>query len=205
MERYRLPVPVHSYSIMAPNISIFYPQLMLLNPMHQHKLNDTIFTKMDGMFLQVKELGYYEPGVTEIIGNYEMKNNQRGIVSFTFTLFANMPSLAHPVEFMDSLTADVQSGEIYQLKDLFKQGSDYEARINAIIEEQIKRRDIPLLNGFPGISPNQKYYIADKTLVIYFNEYDISPGYAGFPMFPIPAFELQDITKENSPLDVLSV
>ncbi|MFB4164355.1 hypothetical protein ACE1TI_11090 [Alteribacillus sp. JSM 102045] len=47
--------------------------------------------------------------------------------------------------------------------------------------------------------------MADKTLVIYFDEYDITPGYVGFPMFPIVTFELQDIVKEDRPFYILNV
>ncbi|SDH39651.1 Protein of unknown function [Alteribacillus persepolensis] len=205
MERYRLPIPIQSYSYTAPNISVFYPQVTLVDPLHEQKINHSILRKIDSLFLQIKEMGYFEPGSTELIGDFEMKNNQRGIISFTFSLFANMPGLAHPVELLDSLTADAQSGEIYELSDLFKTSSGYEQIINKLIEQQIQERDIPLLDNYPGISPDQKYYIADKTLVIYFDKYEITPGYAGFPMFPIPAYQLEDFVTDDSPLYILSM
>lgn len=203
MERYRLPVPIQTYSMKASKISIYYPQVLLPNPIFQHSINAAILHKVFAMFAGVDELGYYEPGVTELIGNYEMKNNQRGIISFTFTLFANMPSLAHPVDMMDSLTADVQTGKIYPLQDLFVPASNYKDKINACIKKQIKERNIPLLGEFPGISDDQTYYLADKTLIIYFDEYEITPGYVGFPMFPIPSYILEDDIASESPLQIL--
>jgi hypothetical protein len=90
-------------------------------------------------------------------------------------------------------------------KDLFKPNSDYKETINRFIEAQIKERDIPLLEPFKGIGPNQKYYIADKILVIYFDHYDITPGHVGFPMFPIASFHLQDMIDDDSPLSILLI
>jgi hypothetical protein len=204
LEAFRLPVPIQTKSITSPNLSIYFPQLVLVNKSIQQKINHDIYQKVYALFSLVNEQGYYQPGITEMLGDYEIKNNQRGIVSLTLSNFANMYSLAHPVTYMDSLTTDVRTGKIYQLKDLFKPNSDYIDRINKIIEAQIKERDIPLLEPFKGIQPNQKYYIADQTLVIYFDRYDITPGYVGFPMFPIPSYHLQNLLEEGSPLMITS-
>ncbi|MFC0272688.1 DUF3298 domain-containing protein [Metabacillus herbersteinensis] len=205
MERFRLPVKISTKAITSPNLSIFYPQLLLSNKYIQQKVNEAIYRKMYAMFSKVNEQGYYQPGVTELLGDFEIKNNQRGIVSLTLSIFANMPTLAHPVNYLDSITTDVRTGKIYRLKDLFKANSDYKQRINELIEEQIKDRDIPLLEPFKGIQPNQKYYIADKSLIIYFDEYDITPGYVGFPMFPIASYKLQDMILDSSPLGIMAV
>ncbi|WP_185819674.1 RsiV family protein [Salibacterium salarium] len=198
MEHCMQPIPIQTYALPYP--SICFPQLIAWNT---NIINTTIFEKVMALFRNVNDLGYYQPGVTEMIGTYELKNNQRGIVSFTFTNFANMPGLAHPVEFMDSITADANTDIIYPLSDLFKPGSRYMEQINAIIEKQISDRNIPLLDGFQGIKPNQKYYLADKSIVIYFDEYDITPGYVGFPMFPISGYDLQSSVKSTSPLGMM--
>jgi hypothetical protein len=205
MERFRLPVTIQTKTITSPNLATYYPQLLVANKAYQQKINVVIYQKVYALFTKVNEQGYYQPGITEMMGDYEIKNNQRAIVSLTLSNFANMHKMAHPVTYMDSITTDVQTGNIYQLKDLFKPNSDYEERINRLIEAQIKERDIPLLEPFKGIQPNQKYYIADKTLVIYFDQYDITPGYVGFPMFPIASFHLQDFIDDRSPLGILMI
>lgn len=203
MVQYRLPITIQTYNIVVHNLSIYYPQLILVNKTHQQLVNHVIYRTVYNLFSKINEQGYYQPGKTEMIGNYEVKNNQRGIVSITLSNFANMPTLAHPVTYLDSLTTDVRTGKIYQLKDLFKKNSHYIERINKLIEVQIKERDIPLLNSFTGIRPNQKYYIADKSLIIYFDMYEITPGYVGFPMFPIGSYQLQDLIDDTSPLGIL--
>jgi hypothetical protein len=203
MEQERLPVTIKMKTITAPKLSIYYPQLLLSNNNYQQKINKRIYQKVYDLFSKVNQQGYYQPGITEMTGDYEVKNNQRGIVSLTLSNFATMPTLAHPVTYLDSITTNTQTSIIYQLNELFKPNSRYRQRINELIEAQIKERDIQLLSPFKGIQPDQKYYIADKALIIYFDMYDITPGYVGFPMFPIPSFHFQDIINDTSPLGIL--
>lgn len=73
-----------------------------------------------------------------------------------------------------------------------------------MIREQIKERDIPLINEFTAIRPNQDFYVADKTIVIYFQLYELTPYVYGFPMFPVSLYELQEIIDEKGPLGRLA-
>ena len=103
-----------------------------------------------------------------------------------------------------SLTMDTATGENYQLHQLFVPGSAYMDIINAEIERQIKVRDIPLLDEFKGIAPDQDYYVSDKALVIYFQLYELSPYAAGFPYFPIPLYSLTNVIPEDGLLSRLN-
>src|SRR5699024_4139644 len=107
---------------------------------------------------------------------------------------------ANGLTIMKSLTFDTETGKNYSLKDLFKPNSDYVSVLSKLINKQIESRDIPLLDTFQGIAPDQDYYIADKALVLYFQPIEITAHYYGFPMFPISVFDIQDIINENSPL-----
>ena len=86
---------------------------------------------------------------------------------------------------------------------MFKDGSDYVKQLSAIIKVDIKKWNIQLLDEFKAIRPDQDFYIADTSLVIYFQLYDITPYYWGFPYFPIPILDVADIRKPNSPLDTM--
>ena len=92
-----------------------------------------------------------------------------------------------------------------QLEDLFIPGSNYVEVISNHIQQQIEKRNIQLLDDFTTIQPQQDFYIADKTLVIYFQLYEITPYVEGLPMFPISVFDLMDIMGENSPLSRLAI
>lgn len=106
--------------------------------------------------------------------------------------------------YLRSLTFDLQKEKLCTLADLFKPGSPYVDRISTLIKEQIEKRGISLLNEFTQIKPDQDFYIADKTLVIYFQLYDITPYAFGFPMFPLSVYDLIDIIEENGPLGRLA-
>jgi hypothetical protein len=147
----------------------------------------------------LKQQGYFENPMTEVVGQYETKTNQRGVLSLSISNYA-FAGGAHGLTIIKSLTFDMQTGRLYQLADLFKPGSDYVRRLSGIVALQIKERQIDLLGEFTGIRPDQDFYIADKCLVIYFQLYEITPYVFGFPMFPISVYQIEDIIDEQGPL-----
>lgn len=101
------------------------------------------------------------------------------------------------------------TGEQVQLKDLFKEGSDYISIISEEIKQQMKERmakeegvvywldneEYPQDN-FKEIKPDQNFYLdKDGNLVIIFNEYEVAPGYMGVQQFTIDKALLKDILK----------
>ena len=107
---------------------------------------------------------------------------------------------AHGMTIVKSLTFDIKTGRTYKLSSLFKPDSNYVKVLSDIISLQIKVREIPLLDDFKGIDPEQDYYIADKSLVVYFQLYEITPYVYGLPYFPISVYELQDIIRDEGAL-----
>lgn len=146
--------------------------------------------------------GYPSPDVQEMDGTFELKTNQRGVLSLSLLNYV-FTGGAHGNTIQKSLTFDADTGRAYKLADLFKQGADYKKKLNALIEAQIKSRKLPLLTAYPGIAEDQDFYIADKTLVIYFQLYDLVPYAWGFPYFPISVYAIQDIIDEDGPLGAM--
>ncbi|MFY0544067.1 DUF3298 and DUF4163 domain-containing protein [Brevibacillus sp. H7] len=202
MELNQLPARIQTITITHPNVRIDYPQLVgLSNSTAQLKINQALLKDVHDM---IRQQGYYEnPKNTEMLGIYEIKNNQRGIVSISQSNYAFTYPSAHGLTLMKSITADIQTGKIFSLSDLFKPGSDYVKVLSEMVQQQINQRQIPILE-YKGIRPDQDYYIADKALVIYFQVYEISPYYVGFPMFPISVYDLQSIMNEDGPLSVMA-
>lgn len=194
-----LPVSVQTMVIKQRGLTIYYPQISLQNSHVQQMINQGIFQLVQSIMRdQYKKQGV--DSFEEVIGLYEIKTNERGILSLSLSNYAYAFQHANGLTIMRSLTFDVQSGKSYHLKDLFKPGSNYVKALSTIVEKQIKERAIPILNGFPGVSPDQDYYIADKSLVLYYQPIEITPHYFGFPMFPISVYDIQDIIDENGPL-----
>jgi hypothetical protein len=202
VELNQLPSTIQTVTITHPKVKIYYPQLVgLQNSTAQLRINQALLMDVRDM---IRQQGYEEnPKNTEMQGIYEIKSNERGIVSISQSNYAYTTPSAHGLTLMKSVTADVQTGKIFSLRDLFKPGSDYVKVLSDMIQQQINQRQIPILE-YKGIRPDQAYYIADKALVIYFNVYEISPYYVGFPMFPISVYDLQSIMDENGPLGIMA-
>ncbi|MBO8165178.1 MAG: DUF3298 and DUF4163 domain-containing protein [Brevibacillus sp.] len=203
MELNQLPSTILTRTITHPKVTIYIPQLAnLQNRQAEAHINKTINRHVNEM---IKRQGYYEhPAQTEMQGMYEIKSNERGLVSLTLSNYAYTYPMAHGLTLMRSVTADVQTGRIYSLSELFKPGSDYVGVLSEMVRQQIRQRQIPTLSEFVRIRPDQDYYIADKALVLYFQTYEISPYYVGLPMFPISVYDLQSIIDEDGPLGIMS-
>lgn len=198
----QLPVQINTQILSKPNLSVYYPVVTgLSNPAAQQRINAAIVALVNQL---ISQQGYPQNPQTQVMGWYEIKTNERGILSLSIGNYAYPPMAAHGMTYIKSLTFDIQTGHAYSLADLFKPGSDYGKVLSGLIQKQITQRNIPLLNGFKGIRPDQDFYIADKALVVYFQLYEITPYYVGLPMFPISVFELQNILAENGPLAIMA-
>lgn len=193
----QLPVAIANFTLAWPRLQVDYPLVYGLKDLAvQQRINNEI---VNLVYYLIAEQGYYTNPRTEITGSYEIKTNERGILSLSIINYA-FSGGAHGLTIIKSLTFDVETGKVYQLKDLFKPNSDYVKRLSEIVARQIKERELPLINPFTGIRPDQDFYIADKALVLYFQLYELTPYYYGFPNFPISVYEIQDIIDENGPL-----
>ncbi|TSB44810.1 DUF3298 and DUF4163 domain-containing protein [Alkalicoccobacillus porphyridii] len=196
-----LPASIITRHMLSPRLDIFYPEISGLSSLVvQHQLNQAVNVQVHDM---IKESGYADPPrQTTLTGGYELKNNQRDILSLMNRLYY-FSGGAHGMTIQETLTMNITTGEIYQLGDLFKPGVYYTQTLNKIIEEQIKQRQLDLLNPFTGITATQKWYIADKSLVLYFDLYELQAYVYGFTYFPISVYELQPIILDDGPLGVM--
>lgn len=183
---------------------VYYPQVAFCeNYLWEHRINHAIYEQVKSLIsIQTENM---PTTVDEMLGLYEIKNNQRQLLSLSLINYTYHKQAAHGLTYIKSLTFDFVNEEICQLSDLFTPGADYVQRISELVEIQIIQRDIPLLGEFTGIRPGQDFYIADKSLVIYFQLYEITPYVVGLPMFPISVFDLVDIIDEQSPLNRMAV
>lgn len=137
---------------------------------------------------------------SEMIGTFEIKTNERNILSVTFSNYAYAEGFAHGLTLMDALTFDISTGKQYSLTELFKTNTDYVAKLTEIVNQQVKEREIPTFEDHVTVSKTQPFYIADTSLVLFYPLYAITPYYYGIPRFPISVFELQSIVAENGAL-----
>ena len=96
----------------------------------------------------------------------------------------------------------MKNGEFLNLSDLFKDEVNYKEVINNEIRKQIedmaqKDKENAGVYQFTTISDNQKFYIQDDNIVIFFDLYEIAPYAAGIPEFKINIKSLNHILKDD--------
>ncbi|MCM3637077.1 DUF3298 and DUF4163 domain-containing protein [Sporosarcina luteola] len=183
----------------SPKINVYYPVVtQMKDSLIQRKMNSAIIRTLNEVLVDQQ---FYNPALVELLANFEIKNNQRGILSLNLIVYS-FTGGAHGLTIIKSLTFNTKTGKQYELKDLFKPGSDYVKKLSDIIRVDITKWDIQLLDPpFTIIRPDQDFYIADTSLIIYFQLYEITPYAWGFPYFPIPILDIADIILPQGPLD----
>ena len=127
-----------------------------------------------------------------ISSDYEVKKSNNKVLSMLIKYYKYSGGAHGTYEYIP-YNVDLTSGGIFTLKDLFNENSNYKVVIENEIKKQIiqlnKEQNLPKnstqLYAFNEIKDNQKFYIVDDTIVIFFDLYDIAPYVAGIPEFPI--------------------
>ncbi|GAB6181644.1 hypothetical protein JCM14036_29630 [Desulfotomaculum defluvii] len=178
---------------------IIYPQVSgLKNQVAQQKINDAI-TRIVQRQIPQEGCEVY----AEIYGRYEVEVNKNGILSIKFNFYTIRHMAANGLDVQKSITANLETGEIYQLHDLFKSNSHYRVTLNRIIDQQIKEKDINLLTPFPGVSDYDEYYLTEDSLVLYWQELEYTAHYLGTIEFVIPYIRIRNIISEDGPIGIL--
>lgn len=122
--------------------------------------------------------------------DYQIKCQSEQYLSFVIT---KTETLAAAYTEYYTYNIDLQAGKEITLRDLL--GPDYKDMVNSFISQEIARRsenpdNIYFLQGeggFTSISDDQKFYLdADGIPVVFFEKYEIAPGYMGVQEFTIP-------------------
>lgn len=133
--------------------------------------------------------------------DFDVKKNSSDLLSINVTYYTYSGG-AHGSYEDVSYNFDMKDGTILKLKDLFKEGSDYKKVINNEIRKQIDEtvkndKEYKGIYQFNGIKDNNKFYIQDDDLIIYFDLYEIAPFAAGQPEFLINVDVINHILKEK--------
>lgn len=199
---FKPPVVIQTAKTVFPKAELFLPYVSRgQSEAADKKINHTIHETVQN---QVNSQGPLDYPQAQMIGYFEQKTNQKDYLSLSLFNYA-FTGGAHGNTLQQSLTFKQSTGQTYTLAQLFKPGADYVKRLSAIVSAQIKARSIEPLEPFQSIRPDQDYYVADRSLVIYFQHYELTAYVYGFNYFPISVYEIQDIINEDGPLGVMLV
>jgi len=93
----------------------------------------------------------------------------------------------------DIYNVNVRTERLLYLNEIFDATVDYEKEILAEIRKQAQEKNYTLMNGegLTSLNENQKFYIKDEALIIYFDPAEIAPASYGELQFVMP-FVLED-------------
>ncbi len=163
----------------------------IINNKISKKVNDfeeniSDLSKKDNEF-NVKNGLEVRPYVVNI--NNTVSYNAGNILSLTLHLYSYTGG-AHGSSVDISYNFDTNTGNSGVLEDFFGNNENYNKIILDNIKATIKNnQDLyfkEVTDNINEIPYNQKFYITDKGLVVYFDEYEIAPYAAGIPSFNIP-------------------
>lgn len=129
---------------------------------------------------------------------YSVKLNKNDLLSLTITEYA-FTGGAHGSTDMYALNMNTRDGRIYTLADIFRPGTAYKERLESIIREEMARTNKTHYR-FEGVSDDQKFYLTEEGLVLYFVPYEIASWAEGYIRFVIPYRDISDIKDEALPL-----
>lgn len=133
--------------------------------------------------------------------SYEVKKNTPNVISILVKYYKYSGGAHGYYEYIP-YNIDLKDGNNVSLKDIFKSEEEYKTVINKEIDNQIKElgkkeKDLDKIYDFYGVKENQKFYLEDGKIVIYFDLYEIAPYAAGIPEFPIVVDNIKNQIKEN--------
>lgn len=153
-----------------------------------------------------EEYGDTENGHESVKTDYDILCDNEKLLSIRIHTIIEIGSSD---SFSKCYTLDKQTGKILELSDLFQDGADYVAVLSQNIKEQMQEQmkedesksyflseNEIASESFQMIQKNQNFYI-DETgkLNIFFNKYEVAPGYMGECVFQIPTSVIQKIIK----------
>lgn len=127
-------------------------------------------------------------------GKYQVRFNSEELLSLEQNYMDYLGG-AHPNTYLDTLNVNLKTGELLTLADLFKDGSDYLPRLNAIVAQQVAASQ-QVRNYYKPVvlDGTENFYITDNAdLVIVYPPYAIAPYAAGTIEFVIPVSQVADI------------
>lgn len=146
-------------------------------------------------------------GHEDITTNYEVltDNDQLFSLKINTTIALNTSGEEIKIYHIDKKT-----GQIFTLKDLFKEGAEYKSVITEYIQKKMREEmkedemktyliDVEVEGvDWTGITDNTNFYINDAgKLVTVFDKYEVAPGYMGVIEFEIPTEVIADILQDG--------
>lgn len=130
--------------------------------------------------------------------SYDLIENSEHYLSIRLNILQTAASGYNQVRYYH---IDKQKNQIMTLKDLFKKDAAYVQILSKEVKAYMKERETKeqskiFFDEFKQIKENQNFYLLNnQTLILVFDEYEITPGYYGVYEIPIQLSAIKEILK----------
>jgi inhibitor of cysteine peptidase len=183
--------------------NIQYPNFSMADRAAAEKINAVIMADVNTALKEaqdnIKDYGDYEsPNRFETYFNYRVTYRKGDVLSVVLNDYQYYGG-AHGSDRQICHTFDLKTGREYALADLMKSGSEYKEYVNKCVKADIIKQDLAdaQLVKFESIAQDQSYYLSDRGLVIYFQQYEYFPYAAGIVEFTLPYMDLSEYLKSE--------
>ncbi|WP_251859744.1 DUF3298 and DUF4163 domain-containing protein [Clostridium sp. Marseille-Q2269] len=196
-------ISLSEQNLQPKNFKITYPFIQEVADEPISKLvNEAIANEVSNLFKQ-QALIPSKINVEEVIGFYDVKLNNKCILSILFGMYTYYTNAAHGSTLYSSLNIDLDTGKIYKLSDLFTSKINYKPILEEKVRGYIKVNNVPMLEEYKGLDPNQQFYLTPDSLVLYYPVYQYTPYAYGLFQIPIPYKDILNLLGPVSPIQRL--
>ncbi|MEG0671415.1 DUF3298 domain-containing protein [Clostridium sp.] len=135
---------------------------------------------------------------------YEIPLNSSGLISIVFSLYTHVKGEKSGHTTFASITADLNTGEIYEFDDLFNPKMDYRRGISNIAMQTASQMDTKFIMPYKGVTDPQHFYLTPEGIVLYYQIDEFTPKESGLFRITIPYNEIISLLYPGSPLAKLT-
>ncbi len=181
------------------SIKIEYPEIVgLKTSTLEQKINEKIKT-----ISQLYDAKNEED--LELKVSFEIKYRWKNYLAIFFDYSSYTRGSVHPISYQKSLVLNLDNGEKYELKDLFRIG--YEKKLTKLILNYLQKINYEDHNfgseSYDQIKGNETYSYNGKYLFIYFSQGGIAPPTMGPVTVKIEIEKLKNYVTTNGPISFL--
>ncbi|HAY33426.1 MAG TPA: hypothetical protein DCY06_04760 [Bacteroidetes bacterium] len=135
------------------------------------------------------------------------------LLSVKFTIFSDIPGMAHPVTNDSSFNYSIVSTGILKLRDLFSPDSEFLKFLSAYSQKELEAKAYSEGNENifdmirSGTLPEEKNFtvwnIKNDSLIITFNPSQSAPYYFGVQSVPVPLSAMLNLIDKSGPLEFM--
>lgn len=185
---------------------IKYPKVSFQeNPTVEEKINEQIYNIYKKEFwIDFNNINLSEC-YCQIIGDFEIVYKLENLIGIKFDVYRYGTGAAHGNRSVISLNINLDNGEVFEFKDLFRSWS--QESINEIVYQNLLSHDCSCIsayryNVFDG-NFNLSFYFKENDLIVVFGKYEVGCGACGPVKISINFDEIESYINPNGPLYLL--